>query len=372
MTVPWVYVGMLFSTFCWHNEDHYTYSINYQHYGSPKTWYGIPGSQAEKFELLMQKDMPDLFKHDPNLFSQLTTISNPFRFSRKEVDVYTTDQNPREFIITFPKAYHAGFNQGFNFNEAVNFAPPDWLLFGKEAAEKYAKIKKNPTFSHEQLVLNYAYLNNNIQSVKTIIPQLESILKYYETKLKHENICFIKKRRAPYNEPQCYFCYKICFVSALYCTKNKRTFCLDHIENVISECNHDKELLIFVEIEHIKNTLNKNRLLALNNNNLFNEFEEHLNKKKQLSLKTIETYVKRAKVSNQLHTCKNMFDYYKRCKSLSENIAKFIKSTFENNIEPGNHNSIVLYLREAEMLCFYSEETTKLAEIYNGIKTKNF
>ena len=38
VTSPMLYIGMLFATFCWHVEDNYLYSINYQHLGASKTW----------------------------------------------------------------------------------------------------------------------------------------------------------------------------------------------------------------------------------------------------------------------------------------------------------------------------------------------
>lgn len=61
MKVPWMYVGMCFSTFCWHTEDHWTPSINYLHWGEPKTWYGIPSRYAEKAEEVMRQSAKELF-----------------------------------------------------------------------------------------------------------------------------------------------------------------------------------------------------------------------------------------------------------------------------------------------------------------------
>lgn len=39
-----------------------------------------------------------------------------------QVPVCRLQQLPGQFVVTFPKAYHAGFSYGFNCGEAVNFA----------------------------------------------------------------------------------------------------------------------------------------------------------------------------------------------------------------------------------------------------------
>ncbi|XP_035754842.1 IQ motif and SEC7 domain-containing protein 1-like, partial [Egretta garzetta] len=126
MKVPWLYVGMVFSAFCWHIEDHWSYSINYLHWGEPKTWYGVPSFAAEHLEEVMKKLTPELFESQPDLLHQLVTLMNPNTLMAHGVPVVRTNQCAGEFVITFPRAYHSGFNQGYNFAEAVNFCTADW------------------------------------------------------------------------------------------------------------------------------------------------------------------------------------------------------------------------------------------------------
>ncbi|XP_024979680.1 putative lysine-specific demethylase JMJ16 isoform X5 [Cynara cardunculus var. scolymus] len=72
--VPWLYIGMCFSSFCWHVEDHHLYSMNYMHFGASKMWYGIPGKDAIKLEAAMRKHLPDLFAEQPDLLHKLARV----------------------------------------------------------------------------------------------------------------------------------------------------------------------------------------------------------------------------------------------------------------------------------------------------------
>ncbi len=77
VTQPWVYVGMCFSSFCWHNEDMHLYSINYLHDGDDKIWYGASGDDAEKFEAAAAALFPQLMMMQPDLLCNLVTQIHP-------------------------------------------------------------------------------------------------------------------------------------------------------------------------------------------------------------------------------------------------------------------------------------------------------
>lgn len=256
MTVPWVYVGMIFSTFCWHNEDHYAYSANYQHFGATKTWYGIPGDDAEKFEAAMRAAVPELFETQPDLLFQLVTLLTPEQLKKAGVRVYAVDQRAGQFVVTFPQAYHAGFNHGFNCNEAVNFAPHDWEPYGLSGVERLQLFRRQPCFSHDELLWTAAEGSTatglTIQTAKWLGPALDRIRKREQEQRQqflakhqefHPHKCHITGASdepcplafkiedevvSDEDEQCCTYCKAFAFLSRFKCERSGKVVCIVH------------------------------------------------------------------------------------------------------------------------------------------------
>ncbi|KAJ6155445.1 hypothetical protein N7470_006011 [Penicillium chermesinum] len=254
MTVPWVYVGMCFSTFCWHNEDHYAYSANYQHFGATKTWYGIPGADAEAFENAMREAVPELFEGQPDLLFQLVTLMPPDKLRSAGVKCYAVDQRAGQFVLTFPQAYHAGFNHGFNFNEAVNFAPADWEPWGAMGVERLQTFRRHPFFSHDELLFTAAARDTSITTAKWLAPALErtttrelgdraNFLARHRDIMAHKcaigteppaGDCQLKfiveEEDLPEDDYQCSHCKAYTYLTQFRCHQSGKTVCLLHVE----------------------------------------------------------------------------------------------------------------------------------------------
>ena len=60
----------------------------------------------------MMESAKELFQSQPDLLHHIVTTMNPNILQAHDIPVYRVDQGPGEFIITWPRAYHAGFNTG--------------------------------------------------------------------------------------------------------------------------------------------------------------------------------------------------------------------------------------------------------------------
>ncbi|XAR52356.1 [Histone H3]-lysine-36 demethylase [Bertholletia excelsa] len=155
VTSPMIYIGMLFSWFAWHVEDHELHSLNFLHTGSPKTWYAVPGDYAFAFEEVIRNQayggqidrLATL-----TLLGEKTTLVSPEVVVEAGIPCCRLIQNPGEFVVTFPRAYHIGFSHGFNCGEAANFGTSTWLKIAKEAAVRRAAMNYLPMLSHQQLL----------------------------------------------------------------------------------------------------------------------------------------------------------------------------------------------------------------------------
>lgn len=154
LTSPFVYLGSVFSAFCWHTEDHDLHSINYHHCGAPKAWYGVPAHAAHAFERAVRDVLaPQLVRQRPGLLHDIVTHIPPARLARLGIPVCRLVQRPGEFVVTLPRAYHSGVNLGSNMNEAVNLGAASWIKAGTASAEQYRNVR-SPALCMERLCLH--------------------------------------------------------------------------------------------------------------------------------------------------------------------------------------------------------------------------
>lgn len=292
MNRSWLYSGMCFATFCWHNEDHWSYSINYMHWGEPKTWYGVPGADAEKLEQTMKRQAPELFAGQPDLLHQLVTIMNPNILMADGVPVYRTDQHAGDFVITFPRSYHAGFNQGYNLAEAVNFCPADWVKMGRECIDHYSQMRRYCVFSHDEIICKMAleterlnlgiatacYLDM-VEMIDTEKRMRKALLEWGVTKAQREAFELLQD-----DERICDVCKSTCFLSAVSCTCTPALVCLRHYKDLCN-CSPEQHTLKYrYTLDELPLMLKKLKIKA-------ESFETWLTKVRNILDPTISTKV---------------------------------------------------------------------------------
>jgi histone demethylase JARID1 len=272
INVPWLYFGCLFSTFCWHNEDNYLYSINYHHRGAPKQWYGVPGTKrdADCLERVFRSFLSKKMKKQPDLLHHITTMISPRLLKQGNVPVYKLLQHAGEFVVTFPRAFHGGFSLGPNVGEAVNFATPDWITFGADANERYRQFSRPSVFSHDRLAFTLA---NHVEELSLrccdcLADELRRITREEillrsklidigvrdvseQIQLPCNRLDQLDEQSADYDDKRlCCHCKHVCFFSAVACEcSHSRVSCLRH-SHLMCKCHNENRYLMIWCSEH--------------------------------------------------------------------------------------------------------------------------
>jgi hypothetical protein len=281
INVPWMYFGSLFTTFCWHNEDNYLYSINYNHKGAPKQWYGVPGTKraADGLERVFKSYLSMKMRDVPDLLHHITTMFSPRLLQNADVAVCKTLQHEGEYVITFPRAFHGGFSLGPNVGEAVNFSTHDWISYGADANERYRSFSRPAVFSHDRLTFTMANHLSELKSYSTCKLLLAEVERVVEEELRlrkklldagvrdvselislpKNNLDQLDEKSATYDDRRlCHACKHICFFSAVACEcSQSKVSCLRHSHYMCRCPTERKYFMIWSKDDELTSTLGR-------------------------------------------------------------------------------------------------------------------
>uniref|UniRef100_A0A8C4X226 Jumonji and AT-rich interaction domain containing 2 n=1 Tax=Eptatretus burgeri TaxID=7764 RepID=A0A8C4X226_EPTBU len=131
VTIPWLNIGMIFSTSCWSCDQNLP-CIDYLHTGADKIWYCVPESQREVLEKAVQDLAP--INGKSSFESLRHHLISPEALCKAGVKVHRVVQRSGQFVVHFPGAFTASVCCGYNVSEAVHFATAHWLPGARETA----------------------------------------------------------------------------------------------------------------------------------------------------------------------------------------------------------------------------------------------
>lgn len=109
-----------------------------------------------------------------------TILINPYYIKKVDpsIKIVKIKQEPGDFVVTLPGAYHCGFNWGFNIAEAVNFATSRWLtIFPRCSRCKCSpdNVRISPKLFYTNLIKNDSKLKNNAH-VKELKKEVDNLV----------------------------------------------------------------------------------------------------------------------------------------------------------------------------------------------------
>ncbi|XP_064409508.1 protein Jumonji isoform X1 [Latimeria chalumnae] len=259
VTIPWLNIGMVFSTSCWSRDQNHLPYIDYLHTGADCIWYCIPAEEESKLDkvvhtLLQANGTPGLEMLESNI------MISPEVLSKEGIKVYRTVQHSRQFIVCFPGAFVSKVCCGYSVSETVHFATTQWTSMGYEAAKDLKRRCIAKPFSMEKLLYQIAMAEvkrENGQTLSTIASLLEE-LRNIELKQRQQlfeaglhssarygshdnNQAGMDGKKKPRkwlpietSERRCQMCQHLCYLSMVVQENENVVFCLEcalrHVE----------------------------------------------------------------------------------------------------------------------------------------------
>ncbi|XP_029976694.1 protein Jumonji [Salarias fasciatus] len=253
VTIPWLNIGMVFSTSCWSRDQNRLPYIDYLHTGADCIWYSIPAEEKAKLDkvvhtLLQANGTPGLEMLEKNI------MISPEVLCREGIRVYRTVQRSGQFVVCFPGAFVSKVCCGYSVSETVHFATPHWMNLGYQAAKDLKCRCIAKPFSMEKLLYQIATAESKrdngllLTTISALLKDLRNIEMRQRQELYQAGLLSSarygthdgslgpgegrKKPRGKWlalesSERRCQICQHLCYLSMVVQETDNVVFCLE-------------------------------------------------------------------------------------------------------------------------------------------------